>query len=144
VLREVRLLQVKPCSPGKPGPGCLRAKFRSALQMVQYLGDLIAAQHYIEAPFIPEVLIGRSTMEGRYEYVRAPLFEVRRDPAGLALAAVRVRHADGIYYVPRPDFGSVQEARSLQTMDLVLQSIRAATTKVDIPKGAPTVNVVGK
>jgi hypothetical protein len=143
VLREARLLQIEPCPPEKPGPGCLRAKYRSALQMVQYLGDLIAAQHYIEAPFVPTVLIGHSTIEGSYEFVRAPLFEVRRDPAGLALAAVRVRHADGLYYIPRPDFGAPAEARSLQALDLVLQSIRAATFKTDLPKGATPVNLVG-
>jgi hypothetical protein len=144
VLREARLLNIKPCSADKPGPGCLRATYRSALQMVQYLGDLIAAQHYIEAPFVPTVVIGHSTRGGSYEYVRVPLFEVRRDPAGLALAAVRVRHAGGFYFIPRPDFGSRAEARSLQTLDLVLQSIRAATFKEDIPKGPTPVNVVNK
>jgi hypothetical protein len=140
VLREARLLDIRPCAADKPKPSCLPANYRSALQMIQYLGELIAAQHYIEAPFVPDVLIGRSTMEGSYEYVRVPLFEVRRDPVGLPLSAIRVRHAGGFYYIPRPDYGSRTEARSLQALDLVLQSVRAATFKADLPKGPTPVS----
>jgi hypothetical protein len=144
VLREFRLLRIKACPPEKRRPDCIPATYRSALQMVQFLGELISAQHYIEVPFNPEVLIGHSTPDGRFEFVRVPLFEVRRDLPGITRAVIRVRHEANIFYIPRPEYGSPAEARSLQAMDLVLQSIRAATTKQDIPKGSPAVSIVGK
>lgn len=144
MLREMRLLRADPCpaDPKKHRPaGCIKTRYRSALQMIQYLGELIAAQHYVEAPFIPEALIGHSTLNGGQEYVRAPLFVVKRDLTGVVRAAVTVRHEREIFYIPVPDFGSPTEARSLQVLDLVLQGVRAATTKDDIPKVPPTINV---
>jgi hypothetical protein len=141
LVREMRLLRDKPCTKKGRNAVCIQTTHRSALQMIQFLGELIAAQHYIEQPFMPHVLIGHANVLGEAESVEVPLFVVKRDHAGLKRAAVIVRHEREIFYIPHPEFGSRDEAGSLQALDLVLQSVRAATTKQDIPKISPTVNV---
>jgi hypothetical protein len=138
-LEEVRLVFYPICTE-KPGPGCLPAKERSALEMIGYLGELIAAQNYIEEPFIPHVLYGRSVGPG-YTLIDVPLFVVRRaEPLGSA--AVAVQHDGATYYIPRPEFGSPTEERSLQTLELVLQTVQAATQPEDLPKTVPPVAVL--
>jgi hypothetical protein len=109
--------------------------------MIQYLGELIAAQHYVEAPFMPMVLIGHSTDDGSYDYNEVPLFVVKRGIELPGRVAVVAPHQGQYYYIPQPEFGSAHEARSLQVMDLVLQTARAATQKTDIPKTLPAVTV---
>jgi hypothetical protein len=138
VLEELTLAGLKPC--GKPGPRCILAKERSALDMIGYLGELIAAQNYIEEPFLPHLLIGHS-IDTTFDFVDVPLFVVRRgEPLGSA--AVAVRHEGESWYIPRPAFGSRDEARSLQTLELVLQTVQAATTAGDLPKPVPSVAVI--
>ena len=138
-LEEVRLIGQPICTE-KPGPRCLHANERSALAMIGYLGDLIAAQNYRDEPFEPKVMFGRST-DTTYEFVDVPIFVVRRgEPLGGA--AVVVQHDGTTYYIPRPDFGSPTEARSLQTLELVLQTVQAATSQKDLPKTVPSVAVV--
>src|SRR5205814_4004016 len=93
--------------------------------MNDFLGELIAAQNYIDGAFVPVVLYGHSTERGGPEFLEVPLFVVRRGVG--ERAAVSVIH-DGVpYYIPQPDFGSPTEARSMQLLDLVLQTVRAAT-----------------
>ena len=121
-------------------PACARPKTRSPLDMIGYLGELIAAQNYIDEPYVPLVLFGRST-ESDFDFVDVPLFEVKRgEPSGSA--AVAVQHAGATYYIPRPDFGSRTEARSLQTLELVLQTVQAATHRDDLPKTLPSYAVI--
>jgi hypothetical protein len=136
-LEEAILIKWPICSP-KQSPGCLRAIERSPLDMIGYLGELIAAQNYINEPFVPQVMFGRST-ETSHDYVDVPLFVVLRGPPGNA--AVTVLHDRVTYYIPRPDFGSGTEARSLQTLELVLQTVQAATNQNDLPKPLPTVAI---
>jgi hypothetical protein len=108
--------------------------------MIDYLGQLIAAQNYIDDPFIPLMLYGLS-VENSFDFVDVPIFVVRRgEPLGSA--AVVVQHGGLTYYIPRPDFGSPREERSLQTLDLVLQTVQAATIAKDLPKPVPTVSVL--
>ncbi|WP_271585826.1 hypothetical protein [Bradyrhizobium sp. CCBAU 53415] len=38
------------------------------------------------------------------------------------------------FYIPRPQLGTVEEARSLQVLDLVSQAIAMATSKDSLPK----------
>jgi hypothetical protein len=138
VLEEVRLAGLKPCK--QPGPQCILSRERSPLDMIGYLGELIAAQNYIEEPFEPRLLIGRSVGTGR-EFVDVPLFVVQRgEPLGNA--AVAVRHDGATWYIPRPEFGARDEARSLQTLELVLQTVQAATSPDDLPKPVPSVSVI--
>jgi hypothetical protein len=141
LLEEIRLLHLDVLCT-KPGPRCVRVKYRSALQMIQYLGALIAAQLYIESPFIPSVLYGYSTPDGDYQYRELPLFVVRS--GGGERAAVSVYHDGNIYYIPQPVFGSPSEDRSLQTLDLVLQTVRASTQRDFIPKVPTTVAVINR
>jgi hypothetical protein len=138
-LEEVGLTKARTCP--KPQAGCLLvAVQRTALDMIGYLGELIAAQNYISEPFMPEVAIGISVgAEFRFEDV--PLFEVRIGPPG-GPTSVLVMHEGLPYYIPRPDFGSPREARSMQTLDLVLQTVQAATTKDDVPATSPTVTTI--
>ena len=123
-----------------PKPGCLPADPRSALDMIGYLGELIAAQNYIERPFIPGVQFGAAVGTG-FKFIDVPLFVVvRGEPLGNA--AVIVRHNGVPYFIPRPDFGSMREERSLQTLELVLQTVQAATQQKDLPTAVPPVAVL--
>jgi hypothetical protein len=137
-LEEVRLVRFPICIE-KPQPGCLMADQRSALDLIGYLGEVIAAENYVDEPFVPKVRIG-VPVGPTFDFVDVPLFVVLRgDPLGRA--AVVVRH-DGVpYYIPRPDFGSPLEERSLQTLELVLQTVQAATQKQDLPTTVPTVAI---
>jgi hypothetical protein len=138
-LEEVELTKPKIC-PKAYQIGCVFPVQRTALDMIGYLGELIAAQNYISEPFMPDVAVGISVgSELKFEDV--PVFEVRIGPPG-GPASVLVMHEGLLYYIPRPDFGSPLEARSMQTLDLVLQTVQAATTKDDVPKTSPTVSVV--
>lgn len=134
-LEEARLV----CD-GKPGQGCPRWTVRSALDMIGYLGELIAAQNYIEEQFVPRVMIGISNTTG-FKFIDVPLFEVRRG-VPLGGAAVSVQHEGTTFYIPTPDFGSPMEARSLQTLDLVLQTVQAATHRKDLPSTLPSFGVI--
>jgi hypothetical protein len=108
--------------------------------MIGYLGELIAAQNYIDQPFMPKVQYGAS-VGTTFEFVDLPLFVVvRGEPIGNA--AVVVRHNGVPFYIPRPDFGSPVEERSLQTLELVLQTVQAATTQKDVPTAVPPVAVL--
>jgi hypothetical protein len=138
-LEEVSMAGVKRC-PKIPVPGCILIKERSPLDMIGYLGELIAAQNYIEGAFPPLLLVGHSIETSR-EFVEVPLFVVERGEPG-GNAAVSVRHDGATYYIPRPQFGSRLEARSLQTLELVLQTVQAATTADDLPKPVPSVSVI--
>jgi hypothetical protein len=147
-LEEVKLVQSRqiraklfsyPICLQEPKPGCLHADQRSPLDMIGYLGELIAAQNYIDDPFVPKVEFGFS-IDSRFRLVDVPFFVVRRgEPLGNA--AVVVRHNGVPYYIPRPDFGSLTEERSLQTLELVLQTVQAATQQKDLPSTVQTVAI---
>ena len=137
-LEEIRVVHQPICT--QKGKACLMARERSALEMIGYLGEIIAAQNYIDEPFVPLVLFGRSVGTG-LEEIDLPLFVVERgDPMGRA--AVAVQHDGWTYYIPRPEFGSAAEARSLQTLELVMQTVQAATHREDLPKTLPSFAVV--
>ncbi|MGY8685378.1 hypothetical protein Q2941_47805 [Bradyrhizobium sp. UFLA05-153] len=117
-VRQLRLLEIE--LPFKP---------RTTQAILYYLGDLIAAQNYSTHPFIPEVLVEKDNRR-----LTVPLFEVRRAipvPAGTAVA---VSYGGENFFIPTPAFGSTEEARSLQVLDLVSQVITAATSKDALPK----------
>jgi hypothetical protein len=126
------------CSP--PQTGCVYAVQRTALDMIGYLGELIAAQNYISEHFVPEVMVGIS-VGSEFKFFDVPLFEVRIGAPG-GPASVLVMHEGAPYYIPRPDFGSPTEARSMQTLDLVLQTVQAATKREDVPKSSPTITTI--
>jgi hypothetical protein len=136
---EIRLIHFPICTK-KRVLGCVAAKVRSALDMIGYLGELIAAENYIDEPFVPLVLIGKSIGPGR-KFIDVPLFVVNRgEPLGSA--AVIIQHDRVTYYIPRPEFGSLAEARSLQTLELVLQTVQAATHREDLPATLPSFAVL--
>jgi hypothetical protein len=138
VLEEMRLTKTI-CSKLQQ-TRCVYPVRRTALDMIGYLGELIAAQNYISERFVPEVMVGISVGPG-FKFVDVPLFEVGIGaPAGPA--SVVVMHEGVPYYIPRPDFGSPTEARSMQTLDLVLQTVQAASKKEDVPKTSPTVTTI--
>ena len=138
-LEEWRLATPKICSR-PPSDGCVLPIQRTALDMIGYLGELIAAQNYIGEPFMPEVAVGIS-VGSAFRFEDVSLFEVRIGPPG-GPASVLVMHEGQLYYIPRPDFGSPKEARSMQTLDLVLQTVQAATKREDVPKNSPTVTTI--
>ncbi len=109
---------------------------RSGQGVLYYLGELIAAQNYSTHEFTPKIFV---LVEGRHTTV--PLFEVRRGVPGPGEAAVAVVYGGESFYIPKPAFGSVDEARSLQVLDLVTQIITEATGKETLPKNS-TVTLV--
>lgn len=117
-VRQLRLLEIE--LPFKP---------RTTQAILYYLGDLIAAQNYSIHPFIPEVLVEKDNRR-----LTVPLFEVRRALPASAGAAVAVSYGGENFFIPTPAFGSTEEARSLQVLDLVSQVITAATSKDALPK----------
>lgn len=124
--RELRLLDIH-----------LPFTSRTGLGVLYYLGELIAAQNYSAYPFNPEIFI--ETPDGQRHTV--PLFEVRRGVPAQGGVAVSVFYNGESFYVPTPAFGSIDEARSLQVLDLVSQVITAATSKDTLPKSS-TVTLV--
>jgi hypothetical protein len=101
----------------------------TGLGILYYLGELIAAQNYSAHPYEPKVLIGTSA-----GLRTVPLFVVRRGVAVPGEAAVHVYHRGEAFFIPRPDLGSIDEARSLQVLDFVAQVISAVTLDKNIPK----------
>jgi hypothetical protein len=107
-------------------------KARTAQGILYFLGELIAAQNYSAHPFIPKVLV-ETTDNARHA---VPLFEVKRGVPGSAQAEIAVLYNGENFYIPRPAFGTIEEARSLQVLDLVSQAITAATAKDALPKSS--------
>jgi hypothetical protein len=119
-LRRARLLQ-------RQKQFSSRVRLRSAQGMLYYLGELIAAQNYSTRLYEPMTVVG--TPAGR---TLAPLFEVRR---GVAVgAAVQITYNGESFYIPKPDIGAVNEARSMQVLDFVSQVIAEQTAEGDLPK----------
>jgi hypothetical protein len=110
----------------------------TALGMLYYLGELVAAQNYSERPYLPHVLVGTSTAGD----IVVPLFVVRRGLPAPRDSAVRVNYNGEIFYIPQPDLGAADEARSLQVLDFVSQVISAHTIDKDIPK-ISTISTIG-
>ncbi len=111
-------------------------ELRSAHKMIQYLGEVISAQLFIDNSFVPMLAIGRPT-----KYVRVPLLKIRTGPLGAVTGTVRVRHEGRTYYIPRPDYGSETEARSLQAIAVINQVIAHQTSSDSLPK-SQTFNLV--
>ncbi|WP_456726739.1 hypothetical protein [Bradyrhizobium sp. USDA 3397] len=128
-LRQTRLLGINVLRDSR-----IRVTLRTPMGLLYYLGELIAAQNYSEHRFDPTVLVGTSI-----GYRAVPLFQVRRNLPAPAGAAVTVSYGGDAFHIPRPAFGSVEEARSLQVLDLVSQVIVLRTKATDIPK----INTVG-
>jgi hypothetical protein len=118
-LRKLRLLNVN-----------LPFKLRSIQGVLYYLGELIAAQNYSVHPYSPTVFV--ETPDGHRRLV--PLFEVRRGLPGLGQAAVQVNYEGEDFYIAKPAFGTIDEARSLQVLDLVSTALALRTTKDELPK----------
>jgi len=138
LLEEVHIT-TKICSKAQQF-GCVQVVRRTPLDMIGYLGDLIAAQNYRSERFVPKVIVGIS-VGSDFEFHDVPLFDVRIG-APTVPASVLVMHEGIPYYIPRPDFGSPDEARSMQTLDLVLQTVQAATKGEDVPKTSQTVTTI--
>ncbi len=127
--RQARLLE-------RPIP----AVQRTGQGVLYYLGELIAAQNYSTHLYRPELFT--MTADGTRRTVA--VFEAKRGPPGPGEAAVTVVYNGEIFYIPRPAFGTLDEARSLQVLDLVSQIITLATSKDALPKAATVTLVPGR
>jgi hypothetical protein len=114
----------------------LRPVPRTAEGMLYWLGELIAAQNYSVRPYVPEIYM--ETPDGHRRLV--PLFVVRRGPP-VVPPAVAVIYQGEVFYIPRPELGTIEEARSLEVLDLVWYAITLATSKENLPKST-TVTLV--
>jgi hypothetical protein len=104
-------------------------KLRSAMDMLYYLGELIAAQNYSTRSYLPSTYVGAADIVRR-----APLFVVRRGAPLPGAAAVRVSYNGDVFYIPQPELGTFEEAHSMQVLDFATQVITAQTTSTDLPK----------
>ena len=95
-----------------------------------YLGELIAAQNYSPYRYEPELFT--RTADGKRRTV--PVFQVKRGVPAAGEAAVSVVYNGEGFYIPKPDLGTFEEARSLQVLDLVTQVITRATSKDALPR----------
>jgi hypothetical protein len=118
-IRKLRLLNMS--LPFRP---------RTAQGILYFLGELIAAQNYSVKPYIPTIYV--EGPDGHRHLV--PLFVVRRGVPAPGTEAVMVFYRGEPFYIPRPLLGDINEARSMQVLDLVSQAIAAATAKGDLPK----------
>ena len=84
-VRELKLIGMDFCPKQKPR--CVPATYRSAFQMIDFLGELIAAQNYIDGAFVPVVLYGHST-----ERPGVPRSTAVRRPSGRRRESCGVRH----------------------------------------------------
>jgi hypothetical protein len=121
-LRKARLIELN----------VIPSKLRSIQGMLYYLGELIAAQNYSVHPYTPAIFV--ETPDGHRRLV--PLFEVRRGVPGAGQAAVEVLYEGDIFYIPKPAFGTIDEARSLQVLDLLSIALALQTTKDELPKSS--------
>jgi hypothetical protein len=128
-VRQLRLLK------GELKDVSIKVIWRTAEGMLYWLGELIAAQNYSERPYVPELYVNTSV-----GHRPVPLFVVHRGPP-LGLPAVLVTYHGEIYYIPQPELGTIDEARSMQVMDLVWYAMTLATGKGDLPKSS-TVTLV--
>ncbi len=117
--RQMRLLDRQFVAVPRTGQGVL-----------YYLGELIAAQNY--SPYLYQPELFTRTADGRRRTV--PVFQVRRGMPASGEATVSVVYNGDSYYIPKPDLGTLDEARSLQVLDLVSQIITRATSKEALPK----------
>lgn len=107
----------------------VRVHPRSAQGILYYLGELIAAQNYSTKPYVPHTYTG--TPVG---FRRVPLFVVHRGLPPPGAAAVRVIYNGDVFYIPQPELGTLDEARSMQVLDFATQVITAQTSSKDLPK----------
>jgi hypothetical protein len=117
--RQMRLLDRRFFSVPRTGQGVL-----------YYLGELVAAQNYSPYSYQPELFT--RTADGKRRTV--PVFAVRRGVPAAGEAAVSVVYNGDSFYIPKPALGTLDEARSLQVLDLVSQIITLATSKDALPK----------
>jgi hypothetical protein len=111
----------------------LKYRPRSPQEILYYLGELVAAQNYSTHPYCPTVYVGEAGGGGTRRRL-VPLFVVRRAGAVPGPAAVSISYNGEVFYIPKPDLGSADEARSLQVLDFVNQVMIMVTTKKDLPK----------
>jgi hypothetical protein len=124
--RQLRLLNLSLPFTTRTGQGVL-----------YYLGELIAAQNYSPYLFTPQLFT--ATADGQRRLV--PVFEVKRGTPAPGEAAVTVSYNGEGFYIPKPAFGTLEEARTLQVLDLVSQIITRATAKDALPHSS-TVTLV--
>jgi hypothetical protein len=122
-IRKVRLLHREKT---------VRTKLRSIQGMLYYLGELIAAQNYSVRRYKPMIYVGGA--DG--EHALVPLFEVYRGAPGLGQAAVEVYYEGEVFFIPKPAFGTKEEARSLQVLDMLSIALALQTTKDELPKSS--------
>jgi hypothetical protein len=100
------------------------AKMRSGEEVISYLGELVAAQNYSSYPFTPTVFFYINNYVKRRN---VPLFVVKRGTPAPNEAAVALHYNGETFYIPKPNFGAADEARSLEVLDFASEIITRAS-----------------
>ncbi len=110
-------------------------KLRSPQEMIAYLGALVAAQNYnpLGQGFEPMVNVQK-------QYFPVELFNVKRGVS--ANAAVSITDDEGQrYHIPKPDYGSENEDRSMLVVSLIAQIIALQTVGGELPQPPQTIAI---
>lgn len=98
---------------------------RSVKRMIEYLGELTAAQNYAESTYVPVTYVAKHEV---------PLFRVIRGEGGRRGAALTVRDPQGeIFSIPQPILGSPTRDQSLVVLSIVNYLVNRSTSKEAYP-----------
>lgn len=103
---------------------------RSPEGMIYFLGQLIAAQNYNPLGLEHQPTIHVYKERG---YRPVELFDVRIGASTSAVVSI-VDDEGQRFYIPKPDYGSPNEARSMSALSLISNVISLQTTESEIPK----------
>jgi hypothetical protein len=121
-------------SAQKTGLICFNMILRSPERIVRYLGELIAAQHFLEKPFSPYLFANaHETFE---------IFKVERGLSHIGRAVLTTRDAEGETWVaPAFSHSDPLHPRTLQTLSFVMDIVNMAVSAKDLPE-VNTLNVI--
>ncbi len=132
-VRAGRLVNVQPNRIPQRDIGVF--ELRSAQEMIEYLGQLVAAQNFdpLGQGFEPTINVDK-------QYHAVELFNVSRGL--IAGAPVSITDDQGeIFSVPKPNYGGLDEDRSLRVISLIAQIVALKTVGGDLPKPAQTISI---
>jgi hypothetical protein len=109
----------------------LKITLRSPRSELTYLGQLIALQNFSKDKYIPKTMGPKGPIT---------VFRVVRGAPGAAGAALAVLgpHND-TYYVPHPDYGSVERDHTLRVLAIAAEVVNSAISDKDLPAPASIV-----
>ncbi|HEX5957077.1 MAG TPA: hypothetical protein VFY92_00280 [Hyphomicrobiaceae bacterium] len=118
--------------PGVLAKHSVNPTMRSPKRMIEFLGELTAAQNYAENKFQPMTLVPAGGDD------RAPFFTVTRGVENSRGAALVIRDPQGeVFSIPAPKLGAANRDHSMVVLSIVNDLVNASTSKGAYP--APSI-----